>query len=262
METQDQAIFKENRPARVNLFRQLWIIFSWGVVLATFFTAWTPYGLVPLGLKDRINEILSPPDNPLAFLPTVTPRPRPMIAIVAGHYQNDSGAICADGLTEAEINLDIATRVEKLLTQEGFDVYLMAEKDERLYGFQGLALVSIHADSCEFINNEATGFKVAAALASARPDKANRLVACLTSRYYETTGMTFHAGSITQDMTSYHAFEEIHNETAAAIIETGFMNLDRLILTKRPDLIAEGITKGILCYIRNEDASLPAAPSP
>ena len=262
METQDQTLLKGGRPARVNLFHQLWIVFSWGVVLATFFTAWTPYGLVPLGLKDRLSEMLAPPENPLAFLPTVTPRPRPQIAIVAGHYQNDTGAICSDGLAEVDINLDIATRVEKMLTSEGFDVFLMAEKDDRLYGFQGLALVSIHSDSCEFINNEATGFKVAAALASARPDKANRLVACLTSRYQETTGMTFHAGSITEDMTSYHAFEEIHNETAAAIIEVGFMNLDRQMLTQHPDLIAQGITKGILCYIRNEDASQPVTPSP
>jgi len=41
------------------------------------------------------------------------------------------------------------------------------------------------------------------------------------------------------------------------IIETGFLNLDRQILEYQPDLIAEGIAKGVLCYIRNEDASPP-----
>ena len=67
----------------------------------------------------------------------------------------------------------------------------------------------------------------------------------------------FHAGSVTEDMRSYHAFDEVHNQTTAAIIEVGFMNLDRQLLTQNPDLVAEGITQGILCYIRNEDASLP-----
>ena len=63
-------------------------------------------------------------------------------------------------------------------------------------------------------------------------------------------------------MTSYHAFEEVHPDNAAAIIETGFLNLDRLMLTQQPDVLAEGIAKGVLCYIRNEDAASPIEPNP
>ena len=239
------------------MFRHIWVVFSVGVVLATLFTAWTPLGLLPLGLKDRLASVLAPPDDPGSLLPTPTARPRPRIGIVAGHYQNDSGAVCDDGLREVDINLDIATRVREILIAEGYDVDLLAEKDERLQIYRALALVSIHADSCDFINNEASGFKVSPTLATARPENANRLVACITSRYADTTGLKFHAGSITPDMTSYHAFDEIHSDTAAAIIETGFMNLDRQILTEQPDLIARGIANGVLCYIRNEDASVP-----
>jgi N-acetylmuramoyl-L-alanine amidase len=40
-------------------------------------------------------------------------------------------------------------------------------------------------------------------------------------------------------------------------MEVGFLNLDRQILTQQPDLLAEGISQGILCYIYNEDASAP-----
>jgi N-acetylmuramoyl-L-alanine amidase len=58
-------------------------------------------------------------------------------------------------------------------------------------------------------------------------------------------------------MTGYHAFEEISAGTTAAIMEVGFLNLDRQILTQQPDLLAEGISQGILCYIYNEDASAP-----
>jgi N-acetylmuramoyl-L-alanine amidase len=56
-------------------------------------------------------------------------------------------------------------------------------------------------------------------------------------------------------MTSYHAFDEIHHETPAVIIEVGFMNLDRQILTRYPDVVAQGIADGVLCYIRNEDVN-------
>ncbi len=50
----------------------------------------------------------------------------------------------------------------------------------------------------------------------------------------------------------YHAFEEISDTTIAAIIETGFMNLDRDILTQHPEVIAEGIVQGIECFVNNE----------
>jgi len=240
------------------MFRQLWLVFCTGIILATIFNIVTPMGLVPLGLSDQISSFFSPPgEDALSLYPTPTPRPRPRIGIVAGHYGYDSGAICADGLTEQSVNLAIATRVRDFLSAEGFDVDLLEEKDKRLTSYRALALVSIHSDSCVYINNEATGFKVAAALASARPDKAQRLVACLTSRYTSATNLRFHAGSITEDMTSYHAFDEIHVETTAAIIEVGFLNLDRQLLTTQPDRIAEGIGQGVLCFIRNEDASMP-----
>jgi N-acetylmuramoyl-L-alanine amidase len=54
-------------------------------------------------------------------------------------------------------------------------------------------------------------------------------------------------------MSSYHAFDEIDENTPAAIIEVGFLNLDRQILTQEPDRIASGISKGLLCYIYNEN---------
>ena len=72
----------------------------------------------------------------------------------------------------------------------------------------------------------------------------------MTNRYGKRTGMSFHAGSITRDMTVYHAFNELDPTTPAAIIEIGFLNLDRDILTNHADLIAQGIAEGILCFVR------------
>ncbi len=239
------------------MFKQVLLVLSVGVVLATLFSAWTSRELVANTLVGKLGStavpvVGVPPDNDL---PTPTPRPRPRLGIVAGHWGSDSGAVCPDGLTEADVNLVIATLVKEKLVAEGFDVDLLKEFDIRLTGYRALALVSIHADSCEYLNDQATGFKVAAALSTTNPEKAERLAACLRSRYGSITGLDYHAGSITVDMTSYHAFDEINHETTAVIIETGFLNLDRQLLEQNPEIAAQGITAGILCYIYNEDVS-------
>jgi N-acetylmuramoyl-L-alanine amidase len=122
--------------------------------------------------------------------------------------------------------------------------------------------VSIHADSCLAIGPEATGFKVAAAVDTAVPDRAQRLVTCLADRYAQATGLDFHPGSITVDMTEYHTFYEVHSETPAAIIETGFLYLDRQFLTESPERAARGIVEGVLCYLHNQPASIPGVEAP
>jgi N-acetylmuramoyl-L-alanine amidase len=147
------------------------------------------------------------------------------------------------------------------LTQKGYQVDLLREFDSRLNGYRALAIVSIHNDSCEYINDEATGYKVAAALNTYDLNRANRLTACIVDRYARITGMTFHAGSITSDMREYHAFREIDPNTVAAIIETGFLNLDREMLTKKTDLVAEGVVEGILCFANNENIEPTAIPN-
>ena len=104
-------------------------------------------------------------------------------------------------------------------------------------------------------------FTVAAAMDTRDVNRAMRLTACLVERYQRVTGMTFHEGSITADMTQYHTFSEISPGTPAAIIETGFLYLDRDFLTTRADQVAEGIVQGILCFVNNESVeATPAFP--
>jgi len=245
-----------------NIWTSLQTIFSIAVVVATLFTLWTPANLFTNQLLDQMfQSALNGPDKQ-NNLPTPTPSPRPRIGIVAGHWGNDTGSVCKDGLTEAEVNLKIATLVQQNLQGSGFDVDLLQEKDPRLFEYTALTLVSIHNDSCEYINDSATGFKVAAAMSSIFPEKTSRLTACLTSRYQSITGLRYHANSITTDMTSYHAFNEINSQTTAAIIETGFLNLDRQFLTGKTSLVAQGVSAGIICFIRNEDLNPQVSPTP
>jgi N-acetylmuramoyl-L-alanine amidase len=150
-------------------------ILTVAIVLATLFTMWTPANLFSNQMLDRFFQAWQA--NPTLTLPSPTPSPRPRIGLVAGHWGNDSGSVCTDGLTEMSVNLDIATRVQQQLLAEGYEVDLMQEFDQKLYEYQALALVSVHNDSCDFVNDQATGFKVAAAASSAYPEKAARLEA-------------------------------------------------------------------------------------
>jgi len=171
----------------------------------------------------------------------------PRVGIIAGHSGYDSGAVCPDGLQEVAINSDIAQRVVSALQSYGWQVDLLQEFDVRLNAYLADALVSIHADSCGFAGK--TGFKVARAEASYVPEPEDRLVQCLSVRYAQQTGLPFDAHTITYDMTRYHAYYEVNPATPAAIIEVGFMLDDRELLTQRPDLVAQGIANGIVCFI-------------
>jgi N-acetylmuramoyl-L-alanine amidase len=234
------------------------------MLLATLFTAWTPNGLFASNLSEQLRLMLTP--QPGLNPSIATPQPQLRVGIVAGHNGNDSGAVCTDEdgdvtLTEADVNLQIAMMVRDSLVAQGYQVDLLNEFDTRLNGYRAVALVSIHNDSCEYVNDAATGFKVAASMETRDLNRAQRLTACLTDRYQRATNLTFHAGSITGDMREYHAFSEIDPNTITAIIETGFLNLDREILTKETSRVADGVTQGILCFINNESVLPTPAPT-
>jgi N-acetylmuramoyl-L-alanine amidase len=245
------------KSTRFTFWRGLQTVLGAAFIVASLFTLWTPGSLVESGLEARMAQALQSAQNEEdaisdAALQDEGQDQSNRIGVVAGHYGSDAGAVCSNGMTEAELNLEIATMVQKQLTDLGFEVDLLEEFDSRLTGYQGAVLVSVHLDSCEYINDQATGFKVASALSTQDVAGSQRLVACMSDRYAKVTGLPYHSGSVTDDMTYYHAFYEIAPETKAAIIEAGFMNMDYRLLTEETDLVAEGIVAGILCYINNE----------
>ena len=232
---------------------------SVAILLATLFVAF-PVGVLSSNLSEQLALLLTPQPEAYPLAPTEQRVLR--IGIVSGHWENanDPGAVCPDGTTEVKVNLTIATLVQQKLSAQGFQVDLLQEFDPRLEGYQAVVMVSIHNDTSDYLNNQATGYKIAASMSNRDPNRANRLTACLRDRYAQVTGLSFHPGSITNDMTDYHSFEEIDPVTTAAIIEAGFLNLDKTILTQEPGRIADGIVAGILCYINNE--SIAPTPTP
>lgn len=167
------------------------------------------------------------------------------IGLIAGHKGSDSGAVCDDGLTEAEVNLNITEKVAGALLAQGIHADILDEFDARLDNYGGTAVISIHADSCVYYNDLATGYKVAP---SSRTDS-SLLQNCMETAYAQVTQLPYHANTITPHMTDYHAFRSLPEGVPAIIIETGFMNLDRTILTTNADVPASGILNGIQCFL-------------
>lgn len=227
------------------------------LALAVFFVGWTPRQVAAWGrswLGPVADDAMMP--EALRAAPTWAPPPPAAIGIVAGHSgaQGDPGAVCPDGTTEAQVNRAIALLVQARLRALGYDAVVLDEFDPRLQGFRGPALISIHADSC-MRREDLTGFKVAVSAALQRSDdvaalaQANRLKSCLVDAYQRITGLSYHPYTVTRDMTEYHAFSEISNDTPAVIIEVGFLGQDYDLLVHQPERAAQGIVEGLLCFL-------------
>jgi len=234
----------------------LQVILGVAFVLATLFTTFPPpAGVLPEKQSVLEGDVVGKEATPAGTLTPIQPVLR--IGILAGHSGGyDPGAVCPDalgGIKEVDINSSVASRVKEMLNSEGYDVDIYTEWDTRLDGLQALAFVAIHTDSCEYVNPEATGYKIAP---SSTNQLSTRLESCLQDRYARSTGMNLHPG-VTADMSEYHAFYAISNQTPASIIELGFMNLDHDRLINNQEEMSLGITDGILCFLRNEPITTP-----
>ncbi len=222
------------------------------VLAATLFTSWPATGIAASFVSGSGNG-----SSP-AGEATATAQPDYHVGLVVGHWGNDSGAVCPDslgGYKEVDINYIVADLTQQYLRAYGVTVDLLKEFDDDLEGYESNALVSIHADTCERIEGHTSGFKIAETKANQRPEQATRLLRCLENRYAAVTGLSLDPDRITVDMTEYHAFDEIHPNTPAVIIETGYMNQDQYLLIKEPDRVARGIADGIMCYLKREPIS-------
>ncbi|GMQ78836.1 MAG: hypothetical protein BMS9Abin02_1376 [Anaerolineae bacterium] len=167
------------------------------------------------------------------------------IGLIAGHRGFDSGTLCDDGFTEVQVTDAVTERVAANLRLKDIDVETLDEFDPRLDNYSATALISIHADSCDFINKLATGYKIAGSPFT----DSSQLSICLQEMYGESTMLPYHPNSITTHMANYHAFNKISQGTPAIIIEIGFLNLDRRILTQGSKVVVDGLVEGITCFL-------------
>ena len=248
---------KFNQKTADMLLNTLKLILVFGFVSATLFTMWTPTNILIAQDEPVIQEVATA--NPIQETVAYQIEPEKKIGIIVGHRGYapeglpDPGAVCeSDGLREVDLNLQIATLLRQELLEENFMVELLNEDDPKLVDYQAMAVISIHNDTCEYLGDEFSGFQIKPAYKQTnQPELSERLAACIINRYENITGLRYLA-TVSQDMSEYHAFEKFADDTPSAIMEAGYMLLDKEILTQNPALIAHGIAEGIRCYVYNE----------
>jgi len=200
--------------------------------------------------------------------PTPTARPADMplrVGIQVGHWQakdlpdelarlrTSSGAFAA-GYAEAQVNLEIAKRVVKLLESRGLAVDLLPATIPP--GYDADAFVTIHADGAS--GGGSRGFKLATPWRTSRASQ--HLADTLTAEYTKSTRLP-QDSAITINMRGYYAFNyrrhshSIAKTTPAVIIEMGFLTsaADRAMIVGHPDTVAIGIANGIVRYLGEHD---------
>lgn len=243
------------------LVRTFFVVIVSAGLMATILSWWTNSDFLRPEMRRSLQSALATGQAPTA-IPTAmqTPNWLRTIGVVSGHSgpglqaSYDPGAVCPDkpdAPNENEINFSVASRVVEELRRQGYRAELLEEFDARLDNYQAEALVSIHANTCAEFVGGASGFIVAKAASRAADGEDTRLAECVAA-YYEPISGLVRRFETTIDMTDYHSFREIHPLTPAAIIELGFMRDDYTVLTEKPDILAQGIVEGILCYINRE----------
>lgn len=205
----------------------------------------------------------SKPEVILLATPMITPSQKSnydyRVGIIPGHKDNDVGEVCADGLSEKEVNRNIANNVKDLLIKDGYSAQIFADFNQRLIDYQALTIIVIHSDSCEYTNDSASGFKLSPASRytdEAINQKTEQLIKCLEMEYKATTSLNYLKDVETMDMVFYNSFEQASKLTPIVIVDAGFLNLDRNLLSSRSDLVAEGLSNGLRCFFRLEKVAL------
>ncbi|NMA12848.1 MAG: hypothetical protein GX933_06690 [Chloroflexi bacterium] len=241
---------------KYSILRSITTILVTAVIAATILVYFTPGEDISSIAPILRNTPQSATDGQL---PTLLPNEQSRIGIIAGHWGVDSGHQCGpelNNLREVDVNLRIATIVRDNLSANGYQVDLLQEFDSALNDYVGLALLAIHTNTCEYGNGLATGFKVANIGKVAYPAEALKLNQCLIDRYSKRTELAYLGNTASSDPENFYNYSTLNDYTTAALIEVGYLNLDYRTLTEDTEQVARGITDGILCYLRNESATV------
>lgn len=178
----------------------------------------------------------------------------PLIAIDPGHGGGDSGCV-GKKAEEKDVNLQIALELERKLTEKGYRVLVLREKDE----FQGLmdrveiansyqadVYVSIHQNTYEGKDKTVGGIETWYDGADTTRD--NQRLALLVHR--ETVKSTGARGRGVIDSTDIYVASK--TLMPACLIETGFLSNPQeeklLVSADYQKKLAEGIARGIELY--------------
>ena len=237
---------KKENPRAYSVFRMVQSVILIAVAMATLFTFWNPHGLFSS-------------QNSIPLLPTPanigsgsSSSNQIRIGIQVGHYQHNDGFTCPDGIKEVDVDYVIANKVSLLLGASQITTNVLDEYDLNLINYKADALISIHTRSCTDPSAAASGFTIGTSISAKEAEKTDTLAACIAEQYASNTGLTFSYQVIPDDQVNSHTFLDINPQTPAVQIETGSLAVDRSILLEGSDRAANGITAGILCYLKSQ----------
>jgi N-acetylmuramoyl-L-alanine amidase len=204
------------------------------------------------------------------------------VGIQAGHWKTDeapaelrrleeqTGAEW-EGITEVEINLDIAQRVAVILNSRGIAVDLLPTTIPQ--GYLADAFVALHGDSDGV--GQWSGFKLAHG--SRRGPHEAALLASMKEHYGAASGLRYDAEHVSRNMTGYFGFSwsrfqhAVAPHTPAIILEMGYVSHDhdRTLMVEKADVLAAGVAEGVLRFLSatpreaifGQDLVVPAFPS-
>ncbi len=239
----------EKKPASYTVMSGFQSVLSIAIVMATLLTLWNPRKLLS---TPNLSALLQAEAAQTQESDSLAEDTSNHIGILAGHWQNEPGEVCSDGLIEADVNQAIAARVSQSLTEMGYTVDVFPEYDLALLNYKSAAFVAIYSGSCSDRPTPPSGFEVGTSLTAQFPDMVNQLAVCLSEEYQKTTALPFTYEVLNPDHPSFHIFRDIHAETPAVMIEVGSLKTDRSILISQAGKVSDGIVAGILCYLDNQ----------
>jgi N-acetylmuramoyl-L-alanine amidase len=214
-------------------------------------------------------------------LPKNIPTGPRRVAIQAGHWKSDEApdelrrlipqtGAAWEGVTEVEINLDIARRIGVILNAKGIAVDILPTKIP--VGYVADAFVALHGDSDGVGSN--SGFKMAHG--SRRGPYEDALLNTVKDAYAAATGLDYDATHVTSQMRGYYPFSwsrfqhAVAAHTPAVILEMGYLSNDddRALMLDKPDLLATAIADGVMKFLQDtprskifgQDLVVPAFP--
>lgn len=215
-------------------------------------------------------------------VPKAIPTGPRRVGIQAGHWKTDevpaelariegqTGAAW-EGITEVEINLDIARRVAVILNRYGIAVDVLPTTIPP--GYVADAFVALHGDSDGV--GHWSGFKLAHGSRRSPHDAA--LLASIKEHYGAASALPYDAEHVSRNMTGYFPFSwsrfqhALAAHTPAVILEMGYVSHDhdRALMLDNADVLAAGIAQGVITFLSNtpreqifaQELVVPAFPS-
>jgi len=201
-------------------------------------------------------------------IPKVLPTGPRRVGIQVGHWKTDEApselrslvpqtGAAWEGVTELDVNLDVAQRLAVILNAKGIAVDILPVTVP--VGYIADAVIALHADSDGV--GELSGFKMAHN--ARRGPFETALLNDVKDAYAAATHLDYDSGHVSRNMLGYYPYNwsryqhAVSPYTPGVIIEMGYISNDddRTLMLDHPDVLANGIANGIMQFLSDTPRS-------